>query len=84
MEKAESCYPKYSDMPDIKEDGSENIRYDNPDFPLFCRRNFIPARQILVGMSVHWHSDIEFVYIMEIVRREAHRRWIVLEYQREK
>lgn len=63
MEKAERCYPKYSDIPDIKEDGSENIRYDNPDFPLFCRRNFIPARQILVGMSVHWHSDIEFIYI---------------------
>lgn len=56
-------YPEYSDIPDIKEDGSENIRYDNPDFPVFCRRNFIPAGVILIGMSVHWHSDIEFVYI---------------------
>lgn len=56
-------YPDYSDIPDIKEDGSENIRYDNPDFPVFCRRNFIPAGVILIGMSVHWHSDIEFVYI---------------------
>lgn len=56
-------YPDYSDIPDIKEDGSENIRYDNPDFPVFCRRNYIPANVILIGMSVHWHSDIEFVYI---------------------
>ena len=53
----------YSDIPDIKEDGSENIRYDNPDFPLFCRRNFIPGKIILAGMTVHWHSDVEFVYI---------------------
>ena len=56
-------YPKYSDIPDIKEDGSESIRYDNPDFPLFCRRNFIPGKAILPGMSVHRHSDVEFVYI---------------------
>lgn len=56
-------YLKYSDIPDIKEDGSENIRYDNPDFPLFCRRNFIPGNVILTGMTVHWHSDVEFVYV---------------------
>lgn len=58
------CYGiKYSDIPDIHEDGSENIRYDNPDFPIFCRRNFIPGKRVLVGMSVHWHSDVEFIYI---------------------
>lgn len=61
--KANRCCPKYSDIPDIREDGSENIRYDNPDFPLFCRRNFIPRERILKGMSVHWHSDVEFIYI---------------------
>ena len=51
--KANRCCPRYSDIPDIREDGSENIRYDNPDFPLFCRRNFIPRKRILPGMSVH-------------------------------
>lgn len=55
--------PRYSDIPDIKEDGSESIRYDNPDFPLFCRRNYIPANWILPGMTIHWHSDLEFIYI---------------------
>lgn len=57
--------PRYSDIPDIKEDGSESIRYDNPDFPLFCRRNFIPAKLIPPGMTIHWHSDLEFIYIKE-------------------
>ncbi|MGN0388755.1 MAG: helix-turn-helix domain-containing protein [Suilimivivens sp.] len=61
--KANYHYPKYSDIPDIKEDGSENIRYDNPDFPLFCRRNFFPGKIIFTGMTMHWHSDVEFVYI---------------------
>ena len=56
-------YPKYSDIPEIKEDGSENIRYDNPDFPLFCRRNDIPANFVPLKMSLHWHSDVEFVYV---------------------
>ena len=54
---------KYSDVPDIKEDGSESIRYDNPDFPLFCRRNFILSKSVFLGMSVHWHSDVEFICI---------------------
>lgn len=54
---------KYSDIPDIKEDGSENIRYDNPDFPIFCRRNFIRGKSVLPGMSIHWHRDVELIYI---------------------
>lgn len=54
---------EHYDLPDIKADGSENIRYDNPDFPVFCRRNYIPAKSILIGMWAHWHSDIEFIYI---------------------
>ena len=54
-------YPKYSDIPEIKKDGSENIRYDNPDFPLFCRRNDIPANFVPLKMSLHWHSDVEFI-----------------------
>lgn len=61
--KTDYCGVRYSDIPDIKEDGSENIRYDNPDFPIFCRRNFIPGKIILPGMSVHWHSDVEFIYM---------------------
>ena len=62
-EEKTACWPKYSDIPDIKEDGSESIRYDDPDFPLFCRRNFIPANWILPGMTIHWHSDLEFIYV---------------------
>ena len=56
-------YPKYSDIPEIKKDGYENIRYDNPDFPLFCRRNDIPANFVPLKMSLHWHSDVEFICI---------------------
>lgn len=63
-EKEAIChYPQYSDIPDIKEDGSEIIRYDNPDFPLFCRRNFFSGKSIFMGMAMHWHSDVEFVCI---------------------
>ena len=63
VEKEDFCEMRYSDIPDIREDGSENIRYDDPDLPIFCRRNDIPARCILSGMSVHWHSDVEFICI---------------------
>lgn len=50
-------------MSDIREDRSEIIHYDNPDFPVFCRFNEIPADAVLSDTSLHWHEDIEFIYV---------------------
>lgn len=52
-------------MADIREDGSEILHYDNPDFPIFCRFNFIPANEILLGTKLHWHEDLELIYVTE-------------------
>ena len=52
------------DTPDINEDGSERLHYDDPDFQIFCRRNFIPANCCFPGMTLHWHADIEFIYVV--------------------
>lgn len=48
---------------DIREDRSEIIHYDNPEFPVFCRFNEIPANAELRDTSLHWHEDIEFIYV---------------------
>lgn len=53
------------DTPDINDDGSEKIHYDNPDFQLFCRRNYNLANSCFPGMTIHWHSDLEFIYVYE-------------------
>ena len=46
---------------DIREDQSEVIHYDNPEFPVFCRFNQIPGFCVLRDTSFHWHDDIEFI-----------------------
>lgn len=53
------------DTPDINDDGSEKIHYDDPDFQLFCRRNYNLANSCFPGMTIHWHSDLEFIYVYE-------------------
>ncbi len=53
------------DTPNINDDGSEKIHYDNLDFQVFCRRNFNPANSCFPGMTIHWHSDLEFIYVYE-------------------
>lgn len=58
---------KFNDnyMADIREDGSEILHYDNPDFPVFCRFNYIPANELLLGTKLHWHEDLELIYVTE-------------------
>lgn len=53
-------------MSQINEDGSEIFHYDDPEFPVFCRNNFIPAGLDLHRYTpAHWHSELEFIYIYE-------------------
>lgn len=51
-------------LPDISSDGSEKVHYDNPDFQIFCRKNHLFANMTFPGMSLHWHADIEFIYVV--------------------
>ena len=54
---------KHEKDPDIREDGSELVNYDNQDFKIFSRRNYIIANQTFLMMVMHWHTDIEIIYI---------------------
>ena len=51
-------------MADIKSDGSEVLHYDNPDFPVFIRKNTIPVNCGFRDISLHWHDDLEFIYVL--------------------
>lgn len=53
----------YRQGPDIRENNSELLHYDNPDFQVFCRRNHNPALAVFPGMRSHWHDDLEFIYV---------------------
>ena len=51
-------------MSDIREDGSEIIHYDDSDFPVFCRHNYIPAGYPLRKYTPnHYHEEVEIVFI---------------------
>jgi len=52
-------------MADIKEDGSEIIHFDNPDFQVFRRFNHIPALEELKATRLHYHDDLEFIYVVK-------------------
>lgn len=52
-------------MADIKKDKSEILHYDNPDFPVYIRKNAILYNEIFSDISVHWHDELEFIYVLE-------------------
>lgn len=53
-------------MADIRENGWEWFHYDNPDFQVQFRRNYIPAGiDLSYDMSIHWHDDVEFIYVLK-------------------
>ncbi len=51
-------------MSDIKSDKSEVLHYDNPDFPVFVRRNYISQAGNLEDVFIHWHDELEFIYVL--------------------
>ena len=51
-------------MADIKSDGSEVLHYDQPDFPVFIRKNIIPPNACFSDISLHWHDDLEFICVL--------------------
>ncbi len=51
-------------MFDIKSDKSEVLHYDNPDFPVFVRKNYILRAGKLEDAFIHWHDELEFIYVL--------------------
>lgn len=52
-------------MADIRENGWEWFHYDNPDFQVQFRHNYIPAGVVLRTIKIHWHDDVEFIYVLK-------------------
>lgn len=52
-------------MADIKKDGSEILHYDNPDFQVYIRKNHILYNEKFSDISLHWHDELEFIYVLE-------------------
>lgn len=51
-------------MSDVRADGSEILHYDDPDYTVFCRHNYIPAGINLREWTPnHYHEEVELVYI---------------------
>ena len=55
--------PRYYIYPVIGESGFERIQYDNPEFKVFARENHNLANEIFPGMVIHYHNDVELIYI---------------------
>lgn len=50
-------------MIDIKEDRSERVKYDYPDYHVYIRRDFLSSFPNYTADS-HWHDDIELMLIL--------------------
>ncbi|WP_310603680.1 AraC family transcriptional regulator [Anaerosporobacter sp.] len=48
---------------DLKDDRSEKVHYDYPEYPIYVRRAFLSAYPNYEAPS-HWHDDIEFISIL--------------------
>lgn len=58
-------------MSDIRQDQSEVLHYDFPGFQVFSRFNRNDANEVFPRLSVHWHDELEFAYIVR--GRTKHR-----------
>lgn len=47
----------------LKDDYSEKVRYDYPDYPIYIRKDILSAFPNYAAPS-HWHDDFEFVTIL--------------------
>lgn len=47
---------------DIKNDNSERVRYDYPDYPVYIRRSLLSVFPNFTADS-HWHGDIELIAV---------------------
>lgn len=63
MGKSEVSELLYYDIPKIDGSGSERVQYENPDFRVFARKNLNLANEIFPGMVIHYHKDVEMVYL---------------------
>lgn len=51
-------------MLDKKNEKSEVLHYDNPDFSVFIRKNFIEQPDELEDAFIHWHDEVELIYVL--------------------
>lgn len=51
-------------MLDKKNEQSEVLHYDNPDFSVFIRKNFIEQPDELEDAFIHWHDEVELIYVL--------------------
>jgi len=48
----------------IRDDGSELVSYDQPDFPVMLRKNNFRTTASLASAKSHWHDEVEFISII--------------------
>lgn len=48
---------------DIKDDRSEKVKYDYADYPIYIKRAFLSSYPNFIA-PIHWHDDIEFIFIV--------------------
>ena len=63
MDKSGVREQSYYDIPEIDESGFERIQYDNPEFRVLAHKNYNLANEIFPGMVIHYHKDVELIYI---------------------
>lgn len=49
---------------ELKDDYSEKIRYDNPDYPIYIRRGVLSHYPNYTAPS-HWHNELELIAVLD-------------------
>ena len=48
----------------LNSDASENVAYNNPDFPAYVKKGQLSSYPDFRAVS-HWHDDLEFILILD-------------------
>lgn len=49
---------------ELKDDRSENVHYDHPDYPIYIRKALLSYYNNFEAPP-HWHDDIEFIVVLQ-------------------
>ncbi len=48
----------------IRDDGSEQVSYNQPDFPVLLRKNNLRTNASLCSARSHWHDEVELISVI--------------------
>ncbi len=63
MDKSLTPYDKRTSWIELKDDRSETVRYNSPNYPIYVKEGLLSTYPNY-SAAIHWHDDVEFIAVL--------------------